>query len=60
MDLLPVRSGYLELGGQWAPATGLVGYGEVGYRPWEQVSLFGRGEYDRSGPRVLAGARVRF
>lgn len=59
ISLLPSGSGYLELGGGWREAVGGFAYGELGYKPLDRLSLFGRGEYDTiNGGAAYGGVRL--
>lgn len=55
----PLRAGFAELSATWAPAAGLTGRGEVGYRPLSNLSLFGYGEWNQfAGPSAGGGVRL--
>jgi hypothetical protein len=57
---VPVKSGYVEAQAGWSALQGAYGRLESGYRPLENVGLFGFGQIDRFGPMVGAGVRWTF
>lgn len=56
----PVRGGYAELGGSYTRLRGPEGWLEAGYRPLEQLGLFGRGFVTPDDAGVMAGIRLVF
>jgi len=57
---VPVRHGYVEAQAGWASQSGPFGRLEAGYRPGENVGLFGFGQAQRRGWQAGVGARVTF
>lgn len=57
---VPVRAGYVELGGSVTAARGPEAWLEAGYHPAPGLALFGRGFADRHDAGVMAGARWEF
>lgn len=58
---VPLRSGHVEVGATWTPASGALLYGEAVAHPLRNLAVFTGATWSRSqGPAVMGGARYTF
>ena len=60
LSAVPVGAGFVEARAGFSSALGAFGRVEAGFRPVENVGMFGFGQADRFGVQAGVGARVTF